>query len=702
MSIVNVQAHVTFPEQLNVYLSPTFPTIDYIVVEDTTQVSNVKLYFTTVLTALEEANLLNLISDYINPDPPIHTRITRYFTVSTDGKGTDFSDLNDAIVFAKELGNALSAPPYGIEIQIYPGKYLLTASHSINVPMSITSTGGNESTVIWSNTVLPLFVMESEGVTLSGMSIDASNETGILVQSGITRLRNLSFRNALIGINVSGGTVFAEDCDFDATVESGIVVNAGDTSIRKVLFNGCGTAISTEDELTVTDTIIRNCDVGLVVVSGSLIARQSSFVSCGTAIRVQSANLVKLDYCSIETPTLYALDLQTATPNLKMQGLELDRTKLNNPFGATWEGDYKSVSKHVFMEDVHVGEVQRPAKLLIGSGESHLNDARVMTNTQLSVGTWNVITQTDNVYVPFASPVNNNAFYIGYKEKFGGLFITITTPATNALGVWEYYNGTTLSWETIKVMVTDANSPFRNKGAMIWTNPIGNYYVFLERIAQWSQLSLNGTTAYYIRYRFTGGSSFELRKVIVLVNSTSIEKDGTILRFGDARKTQVLQFSSRASWSIQNFMSAREVFYATTLLLPTDLDTSCTVKLSWLMQSTENVNDPSVVIWRVRYACIPEGTILTNNTNDVWFTSNYDSTVEVEQTINVGDGRKLIKVTCPLNLQGTLPGKDTLCIQITRKSADIRNTLNGDVWLINAYMKYVAFMDGASILDMDD
>lgn len=97
----------------------------------------------------------------------------------------------------------------------------------------------------------------------------------------------------------------------------------------------------------------------------------------------------------------------------------------------------------------------------------------------------------DVVLVP-ASPVNNDAFYLGYAYRFTEVQVNTSTVATDGTVTWEYWNGT--AW-TALTSVSDDTSSFKTSGlksvtwALPWNwakntvNSQGPYYYVRARVS---------------------------------------------------------------------------------------------------------------------------------------------------------------------------------------------------------------------------
>lgn len=102
----------------------------------------------------------------------------------------------------------------------------------------------------------------------------------------------------------------------------------------------------------------------------------------------------------------------------------------------------------------------------------------------------------DDVAVVIATA--GSAVYFGdATDKFYGLALTIgTAGAGTYTGVWEYYNGS--AWATLTNIREDV-AVFKEAAAA--------YFNLFEPPATWATVAVNGTTAYYVRFKKTGAGT---------------------------------------------------------------------------------------------------------------------------------------------------------------------------------------------------
>lgn len=104
--------------------------------------------------------------------------------------------------------------------------------------------------------------------------------------------------------------------------------------------------------------------------------------------------------------------------------------------------------------------------------------------------------EDDMTLLPATPVINQDGYYFGHTEQFGGVKLWITTAGVGGGTItWQYWNGTT--WAAL-TGVTDGTSSFSTTGEnkVTWTMP-GN----------WATTTINSQGPfYYVRARFTAGS----------------------------------------------------------------------------------------------------------------------------------------------------------------------------------------------------
>lgn len=90
-------------------------------------------------------------------------------------------------------------------------------------------------------------------------------------------------------------------------------------------------------------------------------------------------------------------------------------------------------------------------------------------------------------------PMLNDAFYIGYSEKFCKVKVTTSQARTGTATITpQYYNGS--AWASIATVDDDTAG---------WSTAAGTLLINFVPPSDWAQTSVNGTTAYWIRMKMT-------------------------------------------------------------------------------------------------------------------------------------------------------------------------------------------------------
>lgn len=692
MSNYSYQLWVKYPEQLKIHLA-SFSTLDYIVVEDTTTTSTTTLYFSSTLTSLEETALDNAITAWTNPPTaPTHLQVTRKVTVSQDGLGTDFSSIIEAISFA----NSWSGP---IDIVLHAGTYSIGAT-TLNITntygISLASLGGKGTCIVTGTSTL-VNVNTVGNVHVAGISFTGGPITFINGQGKVT---NSSFSNyTTTAISAEAGYMQISNCDFQSGGNVGIQVGNAQVFLKETTFTSVPEAIATTDpnsDLTITNCTIQSSSTSALTLDGGRCTiRASTITSCANGITINEADFLMVSDSEITNTTTWCLEILTSVPEIALKGVVLDQDKISNPQGSTITGDTQGLLEGVKRKKVIYDDTTVGARLVVGQGTSTIPDSAIMGNDYLTSGNWTIFPAT-SAFVPYTVPLVDACVYIGHVTTFAGLHFTLTTNATLENGTFEYYNGT--SWQEIGWMVVDVSTT-ETLGKDLFIGTEGEKYVFFGLHTNWTQQTLNGKTMYFIRYRFLGGGAqyaVELQSPTPVLSTTVTERNGFNMKFGQARGVQLLPLLSRTSWTLHTYGHNENSYYATTLVIPTDLDTSCPIKFTWTYRTT-TPSSTGDIVWRMRYTTLDEGDQVSDNPSATWFTTPNDLDVQVISTVSAGQEQKLKKETCLIHLGGKIQGKHILSIELTRLGTNVLNTLNTSVQLINTQLKYVTWTDGVNI-----
>jgi len=226
---------------------------------------------------------------------------------------------------------------------------------------------------------------------------------------------------------------------------------------------------------------------------------------------------------------LFALQIEELTyrlnqvlPKHKREYLNMIGVTLTPPSVATVDEFFKLSAKQVFDVIVAKGfEVSTGS----GAGEDPLiyttdSELTIHAATILKFFALQGIVYTDftadannsgTTFFPFAEPPTlavDDAMYIAFYEDnyFEKLTITVETPATGLVGVWEYYRrNTDGTFEWVTLDVVDGTLDFTQSGDVVFTIP-----------ADWDDAEIDGFRATWLRYRITAGGATVLPELRLL------------------------------------------------------------------------------------------------------------------------------------------------------------------------------------------
>ena len=134
--------------------------------------------------------------------------------------------------------------------------------------------------------------------------------------------------------------------------------------------------------------------------------------------------------------------------------------------------------------------------------------------------------------------LTNGVFYIGDDVKFYSLEYDVATVLSGII-ILEYWNGS--AWTSLNNMTTQASRPYGSYENLIFTAVEEQDSRFDVRLTgatfNWSLSTINGSNKYWVRLRPSGTltTSPVLNFLRVLYNSTKIDNEGILLKYGNAR-----------------------------------------------------------------------------------------------------------------------------------------------------------------------
>lgn len=735
LSVYTFQKSILYSEDLYNFVKAEMPNLVHVVVKDD---NNVDLSFPDPLDNTQQSQLVYLINSYSNPiTPPIHTKIHDSYTVS-DKPGADFNNLEEAVSFAK-----LNISTTPVTITVYPGTYVLTQTLELVSGLNLVSSGSQTITIlqyaaqdeaIVSMTGTCYFegftIRGQRGLNMTGISHDGSGfgsavvyrcqiegvETGVVTVNGPNPLQVI-----FSGI----GGLFTKHVSHGAKALNGgnLLLNQGSvtgiTEMCDVGVSVIGTdGLGNPSILSCSVYVIYNALKGFLIDGGRVEVRAAEIAGCVRGGEFISTQRTLLNDVTFHDNYLWDIDVQltpaTVPSTFSVNGCIIDRDKINNPnlVPLLWQfvSPVKNQAKHVLTGTVNMGDHITPTKLVVGRGEANYHEMAVITNTNGTTGTWynqieNVKTLTTFDVWPTLSL--GACLYIGHvSSTFSGLSVNLvqSNASLGPSNIWEYWNGTT--WVTTYIMTIEKSDQFTNTNNMVFQNPPGKYYVFFGKTTGWATLQLNDLPImYWIRCRIVDPNTTltRIKEIIPILDSKVIEGSGFTMRFGKARTVRLHSFVSTNSWLRQVFRDLLSDFYSTTTIIPAEMDISYPVRLVWawhVSQTLIPITTSKKVVWQITWSHIPTGTTLTLDADD-WFTTANDQTMQLTTTIQANQIDTQVETYVDLYINNCHPGNDTFAFKLKRLGTNINDTLATDVHLVNCYMKYLTFIDGTPINEMD-
>jgi hypothetical protein len=222
-------------------------------------------------------------------------------------------------------------------------------------------------------------------------------------------------------------------------------------------------------------------------------------------------------------------------------------------------------------------------------------------------------------------------FYVGGDNKFGTVEFDVGTVETGGIGnhVWEFWDGAV--WTEFSIMATDANSPYASYAHDGFTNVHKEDIRFDHACllgTKWQTTSVDGVTKYWVRRRLTAAitQSSILSDMLIVGNTTIIEKDGQVHMHGLARSEKLLQYDITTAYGLSGSSrpSDDDFWYSTALgvgrrgngydekeetamviNVPFDFDSSSSVR--FLIMFAMDTNDTNAFDLDFTYATITLG-----------------------------------------------------------------------------------------------
>ncbi|RLI84125.1 MAG: hypothetical protein DRP01_08430, partial [Archaeoglobales archaeon] len=462
---------------------------------------------------------------------------------------------------------ALAASSSGDTVYAGPGTY----AESFTVPAGVTlvGQGGSRVTKITGALATGTRITLSNGAFLKGFTITLPTDATYAIQyAGAAPSLAISRDIVFIGAGASGkcygqtGTGSSEI--MDVFVQQGSMaavyeVTNGELLVRETLVSKYITNITdlcavSGGLLAIEAFIARGSGIvdGLSVGAGQVIGTVIEFQDLsGSAIHLTSDSAdcqlrsIRCDGCNKDVE----VDAALTTAKLHVIGGELLQSKIDVP--DAWHG-----ADHFLMfqdekpgdaalkiwGELHVGSHVHGTTSSFGEGSAHTDGMYCFRNTNLEVGTWSDISSIyssadSSSATIFAGTAAGNCFYIGDDAKeFSGHYANVTVAGTLGAGalIVEYWNGA--AWTPMAIMAADSVAPHAQHGADI-SELDGELNLRFGPMSGWATKALDGTTAYWVRYRITTGwtTSPTCEQMKIAINAVEIGEEGFLEFFGLAR-----------------------------------------------------------------------------------------------------------------------------------------------------------------------
>lgn len=564
------------------------------------------------------------------------------------------------------LSGALSNSTNGDTVLVTPGTYYESDLYVPNGVRVLGSTGYGGDVTILSTTSSNYTMRLGNGSILSYVQLIGANNSNPIVQmdsdKNISGAPLIQTARILGGGNSSQIGVYVSGSGFNSIINSSFANGTGmmgdaikfegdsdsELFIRDVLFAGSGSRCinMSGDTIGLGDGKINiNSAKALGVQadykygfglhnSGSIEAVGVSFNenvtssmhfasgSDGITVRMNSAQLRGTTY-DIEVDSV----LTGVGTEFNFASLNTRQERFQDNSGGTWLAGASFVGNWVdegtsddpsvaVLGEFHVGLPGRGAESSFGEGESSTLNMKIFHSgsTGWVDHTENAKTIENASFTAFPDSGSGATLYFGNTtRKFPNMKVVIDTPQTgsNIAGVWEYYSAST--WSEFNVHATYADYPYTDTGKGVFNVPNDEQLRFEDIFSAqstkgWVTGSVNGTNAYWVRYRLTSAlsSSAVFDRVKIGTNRTEINTDGVVEFFGTAIQSRKIPWHQKLTYTLNgstpsdstiNYSANVSLDYADNtftsnardgaggiIAIPTGLDTSrkITLELYWI------------------------------------------------------------------------------------------------------------------------
>lgn len=467
------------------------------------------------------------------------------------------------------------------------------------------------------------------------------------------------------------------------------------------------------------------CGVGFLIDNSNVYHFGGDIVLNNVSVRCINGSQYVNTNCSIRAIT--TIIENDATSNVFSGNILTNIEQLMLNTNANLSLQYIEENVDNFIGSHQVGDFANGDKLIPSTaffGQGAQNFVNVSYLRENAGPTYTDITSTLKPSDPSATTLFNGSFlYVGDVVPFYTLETTCTIATTDPI-VFEYWDGAL--WQPFNVQVTDSVKPYGSYQniafSVVGTQDI-RFDIRLSSTAfNWTTTTIDGMDKYWIRLSRTSATvNPQLSQMLILYNTTKIDDEGVILRFGNGRTYKSIIYDINLVRGVSgstaptdtdlwfgefsrlgrtgNSLNTNDNF-GFSFFAPTDCDSSCPFKVYIAyLSSTNAINqDPFNVTVTVGNVEVNDAVYYTQATangniirDQVQFTTGLP--------LNATDGSLLqiqeIDVPIPFiksrNAQGIL--SDLFHVDIVRTA----DTNGNNLVFAQIVVLYASFLDGTSI-----
>ncbi|MDB4726433.1 hypothetical protein OAF54_03260, partial [bacterium] len=195
-------------------------------------------------------------------------------------------------------------------------------------------------------------------------------------------------------------------------------------------------------------------------------------------------------------------------------------------------------------DSVSFGTTETPTETIFGEGDSTTKNMKILSavsGASFIEHTVDATSSSGSTFAIWQGTGAGNEFYIGNTtpRQFYGFKsdITIALSVGTAVIVPEYWNG---AWTSVATFSSGSSFPYTAYGAGYASSPGGmqTRFDYDQMVADWLTTSVNGQSAYWIRFRIDSGTLTTipvLERIKLHTNRTEINNDGMVEYFGQSQ-----------------------------------------------------------------------------------------------------------------------------------------------------------------------